>query len=271
MPGTQPSELNDAVRQAWERNAGFWDGVFGADGNDTHRLLIAPVQMRLLALRPGERVFEVACGNGAFAREMARAGAHVVACDFSATFIERAKQRTQDAGLAVDYHVADATSETELLALGEPASFDAAVCTMAMMDIADINTMLQALAKLLRPGARFVFSIMHPCFNGASPVMVAETADAADGTVSTTYSIKVSEYLHTRPRRGTGIIGQPEPHYYFQRPLSELFGACFDAGFVLDGIEEPAFRDAARPDRPLSWKNYAQIPPVLVARLRLAG
>ena len=46
--------------------------------------------------------------------------------------------------------------------------------------------------------------------------------------------------------------------------------ACFSAGFVLDGLEEPVFDDAEESARPLSWTNYKEIPPVLVARLRLA-
>ena len=43
--------------------------------------------------------------------------------------------------------------------------------------------------------------------------------------------------------------------------------------FVLDGLEEPAFGpdDRGRGGRPLSWANYTDIPPVLVARVRPAG
>jgi hypothetical protein len=52
--------------------------------------------------------------------------------------------------------------------------------------------------------------------------------------------------------------------------LSELFGACFRAGFVVDGVEEPCFlkpQEGPRPKpRPLSWENFVGIPPVLVAR-----
>jgi hypothetical protein len=40
---------------------------------------------------------------------------------------------------------------------------------------------------------------------------------------------------------------------------------------VLDRIEEPCFGGDAQPDRPFSWANYKDIPPVLVARLRLAS
>jgi len=52
-----------------------------------------------LDVRPGERVLDVACGNGQFAREMARFGASILAFDVSETFVERARAHSGDAGI----------------------------------------------------------------------------------------------------------------------------------------------------------------------------
>jgi len=41
------------------------------------------------------------------------------------------------------------------------------------------------------------------------------------------------------------------------------------AGFVLDGLEEPADAAGPRPERPFSWANFPGIPVALVARMRL--
>jgi prepilin-type processing-associated H-X9-DG protein len=109
----------------WDANAAFWDGHIGPEGNQFHRVLVAPAQMRLLSLQPGERVIELACGNGQFSREMARAGASVTACDFSTVFVERARGHASDGGLTIAYHVADVTDEAQILALGEEGAFDA--------------------------------------------------------------------------------------------------------------------------------------------------
>ncbi len=68
------------------------------------------------------------------------------------------------------------------------------------------------------------------------------------------------------------MLGEPEPHYYFDRPLHVLFNACFRAGLVIDGLEEPAFNsphDGSQARRLLSWANYTEIPPILAARLRI--
>ena len=75
--------------ETWERMAAFWDERMGDDGNDFTRILVAPAAERLLAMKPGERLLDVACGNGTFARRMARHGVSVVACDASAAFLDR--------------------------------------------------------------------------------------------------------------------------------------------------------------------------------------
>ena len=153
----------------------------------------------------------------------------------------------------------------QLHSLGD-RKFDAAVCTMALMDIPTIEPLLTALPSLLKPGGRFVFSVQHPCFNSNGCRMVAEE-EVVDGELVTRHGVQVHSYLDLPAGPGVGIIGQPEPHYYFHRPLHQLLGACFAAGFVMDGMEEPAFPAEATSDRKLRWQDYAQIPPVLVARM----
>jgi SAM-dependent methyltransferase len=263
--------VTDAIREenrrTWEATAEWWDDQIGPDGNVFHRTLIAPKQMRLLELVPGQTVLDIACGNGQFAREMARAGVNVVAFDFTEKFLARARKHTEAAGIQnIEYRSLDATDEKKLLALGE-GRFDAAVCTMAIMDMTEIAPLMRSLTRVLKPGGRFVFSVTHPCFNGNGIRMCLEEEDR-DGTLIDTYSIKVVEYLILSVQRGIGIIGQPEPHHYFHRPLHELFNECFRAGLVMDGIEEPAFAAGTDLKRALGWGNYQQIPPVLVVRMR---
>jgi hypothetical protein len=134
--------------------------------------------------------------------------------------------------------------------------------------MSSIGPLLASLSKLLLPGGRFVFSVMHPCFNSPTAEMVAEQVDR-DGEIVTTYSVKIADYISAYARKGLGIPGQPVPHIYFHRPVSALFGACFDAGFVLDGVEEPVFPETVPSLYPFSWGDYREIPPVLVARMRL--
>ena len=259
---TTEQSLNQEVHDIWNENASFWDEQMG-EGNQFQRFLVGPTSERLLDMHPGEQVVEIACGNGIFARRMAQLGASVTATDFSERFIALAKKRNADYAHAINYAVVDATNEAQLLSLGAQR-FDAAVCNMALMDIATIDPLLSALSKMLKPDGRFVFSLMHPCFNGNIKLMVEE--DDRDGMITEVHSVKVSRYLTPSTQKGTGIIGQPAPQYYFFRPLHELFNACFKAGFVVNGLEEPAFPASTEGTRWFSWANMKEIPPVLVVK-----
>jgi SAM-dependent methyltransferase len=260
-------ELNDESRAIWNQNAGFWDDYMGEAGNDFHRELVAPSAMRLLALHPGETVLEVGCGAGLFARQMAQAGAQVVATDFSAVFLERAKERTRAVAEHMEFHLIDATNELELLSLGE-RRFDAAVSNMAIMDMPTIAPLFTALSRLLKVGGRFVFTVMHPSFNNSGCSRVIEETDS-EGEIVLTHAMKITRYLTIEAVKGTGIRGQPVPQYYFHRPLHALLDAGFQVGFVLEGLEEPAFQHEITNPRTLNAANFPELPLVLAARMRL--
>ncbi len=136
---SEERSLRDDVRSAWDEVAPFWDERMEAEGT-WQRHVIQPSVERLLQLEPGERVLEIACGNGEFARTMAEAGAHVLATDFSEAMLERARMHGGD----VEYRYTDATDESALLALGKPGSFDAAVCNQAIMAMESIEAMVVA-------------------------------------------------------------------------------------------------------------------------------
>ena len=258
-------DQNAHVQRAWNTNAEFWDERM-AEGNDFFNLLVWPAVEKLLRPQAGESLLDVACGNGVTSRRLAKAKASVTAFDFSEAMIDFAKKRGGQAD--IDYRIVDATNREKLLDLGVD-SFDGALCNMALMDMADIHPLMKALRSLLRTNGRFVFSVVHPCFNNPASVQMGELEDRA-GTLVTTYSVKVSRYLTPYTQVGLAMPGQPEPHPYFHRPLSALLGPALDAGFVLDGIEECAFPPENKGgNTPLSWNGrFSEIPAALVVRIR---
>jgi 2-polyprenyl-3-methyl-5-hydroxy-6-metoxy-1,4-benzoquinol methylase len=258
------SNENNRAREAWDMNARFWDERM-ADGNDFFISLIWPSVEKLLRPLPGEKLLDIACGNGLTSHRLAHLGASLVAFDFSEEMIRAAKTRPSDG--QIDYRVIDATDEDALRALGS-RTFDGALCNMALMDMSDIRPLMNAAASLLRPGGRFVFSLLHPCFNNPSTVQMGELQDR-EGVFVTTYSVKVSRYLTPYTQVGLAMHGQPVPHPYFHRPLGMLLQEMFEAGFVLDALEERAFSpENSGGSTPFSWSGqFSEIPPVLVGRL----
>src|SRR5215472_18308595 len=102
---------------------------------------------------------------------------------------------------------------------------------MALMDMAALQSLFTALAKLLMADGRFVFSVLHPCFNSGRVIQVREREDVA-GEVVDRYAVRVSGYIRPLTHRGLAMIGQPVPQYYFHRPLSLLLAPAFAAGLV---------------------------------------
>jgi SAM-dependent methyltransferase len=236
------------------------------DGNDFFNILLWPAVERLLKPQPGERILDVACGNGLTSRRVANAKARVTAFDVSPAMIAIAAGHP--GRLNIDYRVVDATDRAALLGLGAGA-FDGALCNMALMDMADIEPLMTALAVLLKPGGRFVFSVLHPCFNNPAMVQMGELEDR-NGTLVTTYSVKIARYKTPFTQVGLAMHGQPVPHPYFHRPLSLLLAPALSAGLVLDGFEEQAFPpDNSNGSAPLSWNGrFSEIPAALIVRLR---
>jgi 2-polyprenyl-3-methyl-5-hydroxy-6-metoxy-1,4-benzoquinol methylase len=269
MHESQPDQvdaLNQVVREIWNQNAPFWDERMG-EGNSFHKILIEPTQERLLNVCAGQRILDLACGNGQFARRLGRLGARVLGMDISERMIERARARTTEPDDRIEFQVLDCTRADALLSLGE-SQFDAAVCTMALMDMAAIQPLFTALSKLLKAGGCLVFSVLHPCFNSGRVVQIREREDVA-GQVVDRYAVRVSEYIHPFTHQGVAMIGQPVPQYYFHRPLSLLLHPAFEAGFVLDGLVEPVFARPSEGQGSLFEHVYSDMPAALVARLRL--
>ena len=254
--------MHEEVRNIWNENAEFWDSKMG-EGNDFHKKLIEPIQLKLLNLKAGDKILDIACGNGQFARKMAELGANVTAIDFSDKFITIAKSKGK---YNIHYQVIDVTRKPDLKKLAGN-NFDSIVCTMALMDMENIELLINHLPKMLKRDGIFVFSILHPCFNSGENILVHERDDLG-GEVESKYYVKIRAYLIEKSSLGVGMVGQPKPQYYFHRPVSTILKYFFESGFVLDAYEEPSFANIENPNS-IYGNVYKHIPPALICRLRI--
>jgi ubiquinone/menaquinone biosynthesis C-methylase UbiE len=100
-------------------------------------------------LRSGERVLDVACGNGNAALAAARRFAQVTGVDFVPALLDRARARAEADGLALDLREADA----EELPFPD-GSFDVVLSTFGCMFTPDQLRAARELARVCRPGGR---------------------------------------------------------------------------------------------------------------------
>jgi 2-polyprenyl-3-methyl-5-hydroxy-6-metoxy-1,4-benzoquinol methylase len=139
---------------------------FYAAGFDSIDDSVSLALLDLLGPVAGLRVLDVACGHGRITRELARRGAAAVGADISGALISKAREAERDQPLGIRYLHADVASPT---GLGD-ARFDAVTCSFGLSDIDRLDQAIGAISAALRPGGRFVFSILHPCFSGGRDI-----------------------------------------------------------------------------------------------------
>jgi 2-polyprenyl-3-methyl-5-hydroxy-6-metoxy-1,4-benzoquinol methylase len=260
---TKWTELTEESQTRWNNIAEYWDDYMGEKSNRWHRELIRPNTEKLLDIKEGQTVLDVACGHGNFSKRLAELGVNVIAFDYSPKMIDRAKVRCKEHLNKIDFKVNDATNYDSLIELGNE-SFDSAVANMALMDIADITSLVKSLQKLLKPNGSFVFSIPHPCFQPPNVRKICEIEDI-DGAVVSRKSVQISKYINPEVLEHLGIKGQPTPHLIFHRPLSYYLNLFFESNFKLDGMVEPTFEETDKEYYKFDWTG---IPPVVILRFR---
>ncbi len=107
----------------------------------------------LLGLSPGDRVLDIACGPGNFARAFARAVGEsglVVGIDASRTMLDRGAEELRRAGVA---NLALVRGDAGALPFID-ASFDAVCCFAALHLFADPFAGLDEMTRVLAPGGR---------------------------------------------------------------------------------------------------------------------
>jgi SAM-dependent methyltransferase len=195
---------------------------FYISGFDSADDSVSLALLDLLGPITGLRVLDVACGHGRTTRELARRGAEVVGIDISGNLLARARQLEQDEPLGIRYVHSDVTVSDVL----DAATFDAATCSFGLSDIDDLDGAIAAVAGALRPGGRFVFSILHPCFAGGLDIS-GSWPDAG------------SYYDEGRWTATGGRSGLRQRVGASHRMMSTYHAALRRHGFWLDQLTEP--------------------------------
>ncbi len=211
----------------WGKVAQWYDDLVGDEGSEYHREVVFPGVLRMLRARAGEKVLDVACGQGAFCRLLAEKGVEVTGIDAAAPLVKIARERGPD---SIAYRVADAR-KLDFLPEGH---FDAAVCILAIQNIDQLSPVFAGIARAIKSSGRFVMALMHPCFRG--PKFTSWGWDDAAGVQfrrTDRYLLPRKEPIYTHPGHKTG-----EYTWEFHRPLQNYVRAICGAGLFIDSLEE---------------------------------
>jgi SAM-dependent methyltransferase len=151
--GLSPRDLYDATAASWVRTEPLSLSDF--TGRPATLAMCQPVS--------DLRVLDLGCGEGYCARQLARSGARdVTGVDVSAQMIHEARRQEEAEPLGIQYRVADATCLGEL----STGDYDLVVAMFLFnyLLIAETRACMAEVARILRPGGRFVFAVPHPAF-----------------------------------------------------------------------------------------------------------
>jgi SAM-dependent methyltransferase len=163
--GRRPVDAPSSVRASrgwWDTDADDYQAEHGRYLGDAD-LVWCPENLReqdahLLGDVRGRRVLEVGCGAAMCSRWLVGQGAEPVAFDLSAGMLRHASAGNATTGIDVPLVQADA----EHIPFRD-ASFDLAFTAFgAIQFVADSARLMREVARVVRPGGRWVFATTHP-------------------------------------------------------------------------------------------------------------
>jgi 2-polyprenyl-3-methyl-5-hydroxy-6-metoxy-1,4-benzoquinol methylase len=180
--------------------------------------LVAVALFGVMGEVTGQRILDLACGQGRIARHLAAQGNVVVGVELSADMLGNAPETA-----GVTYVHADVTDTAWWV--GDP--FDGVVSSMALMDIDDLAGAVRTAAVTVKPGGWFAWSITHPVFPGIEHVRGSWPTDGSYFDEGLWFT------------DGVGVRGQVGNNH---RTLTTYFTTMLDAGFVLERVDEPRWQ-----------------------------
>ena len=239
----RPADAAESVRanrRWWDAAAPAYLAEHGSDLGDVD-FLWCPEGLReadahLLGDVRGRRVLEIGCGSAPCSRWLRRGGADVVALDLSAGMLARAAELNRTTGIDVPLLQADAGA----LPLGDGAVDVVCSAFGGLPFVADVEGALTEVARVLRPGGRFVASVNHP-MRWPFP----DSPDPDDLHVVSSYFDR-TPYVETDGDGGTVYV---EHH----RTVGDWVRAVVGAGLVLEDLIEPEWT----PGRTQEWGQWS--------------
>lgn len=214
------------LKTSWGGVADWYDELVRSAGS-YQKEVILPNVLRLINIRKGTAVADIACGQGFFANEFFRAGASVTGVDISPELIALAKKRSPR---AIRYICAPADNIAEI----PPSSADVAVCILALQNIENAAGFFKEAARILNSSGRLVIVLNHPAFR-----IPAESSWGWDDEQKIQYR-RIDSYL-SESRQRIEMHPGSDPGAVtvsFHRPLQFYAKALAKQGFVITRLEE---------------------------------
>ncbi len=242
---TKGATTPDKAKTGWGKVAEWYHDTV-EDKGSYQRDLILPNVIRLLDIKKGETILDLACGEGFFARRYVANGATVVGVDIAAELIEVAKKAGMGtetkslpakAGLPLGkgesnpkYYVAGA----DKIPFVVDNSIDKLTIILALQNIDNVTGTFKECARVLKPGGKMLIVLNHPAFRIPKASGWGWTAE---NLVQYRRIDKYMSELREKIDMTPGTTGG-EQTISFHRPLQYFVKLLGKAGLAITNMEE---------------------------------
>jgi len=250
-PQTPMQSVKKALDKStsWGKVANWYNNFIEKTEDSYQRTLILPNLIRLLEIKRGEAILDLACGQGFFAREFAKLGAKVIGVDIAPELIAIAKQdrsstfSLRDNNLtkqvaefkkmldrSVEYHV----SQAHKLDFLHNQSVDKITIILSLQNVENANEVIKEVSRVLRPKGKLFIVLNHPAFR-----IPKQSSWGWDETKKVQYR-RLDSYLSEAKETIQMHPGDnpSEKTISFHRPLQFYFKLLSKNGFLISRLEE---------------------------------
>jgi len=231
----------------WDQAARWYDSLVGDQGSTYQRSVVMPGAFRMMDLKKGDRVLDLASGQGVFSRYLSQKGMRVSGLDVSGELIQAARKRSKG---NIKFVVADAADPEAL----PDQKFDAVACLLAIQNIKELDPVLSNVDRWLKPNGRLVLVMTHPCYR-----IPRQTHWGWDDEKKIQF--RRIDWYHSESE--IPILTPPFANadsftVTYHRPLQSYFESLGRNGFKVDMLEEWASDKVSQPGKRSKAENRAR-------------
>ncbi len=221
---------NNSGETSWGSVAGWYDELLEESDDSFQAKVILPNLLRVLNVKAGMNIIDIACGQGYFSRALENAGAQVTGVDISSELIKKAQERSPK-------NISFCVAEADKLSFSKDASYDAAIIILAIQNIKNFAGALAESARVLKPKGKLVIVLNHPAFR--IPQNSSWDWDVKKGRQYRRIDSYLKEYqIEIDMTPGEKDPSKKKKTLSFHRPLQSYFKFLNKAGFAVSGLEE---------------------------------
>lgn len=179
-------------------------------------------------------ILDAGCGEGRLSRLLAEQGGVIYGCDVSSTMIREANLNESSQPQGVKYFTHDLTDPL----LGG-RMYDLVIANLVLFNVHDLNSVVNNISKVLKRDGRFIFSLLHPCFNMTRGQWYNLRYIGRNGG-KIVFDIKKS-YKDNSSYKKELLFLSDEINFY-HRPIETYFKTLSSNGLLVSDLLEPVLK-----------------------------